>query len=92
MDWSINITDEAEKQLRKLDKQISKRITKYLKTKLKENPRAHGKRLLGEFSDFWRYRIGDYRVIARIQENELLVLVIHIEHRSKVYKKKPKKL
>lgn len=88
MDWSINFTEKARKQLKKLDKEVNSRIIKYLETRIKKNPRSFGSRLLGELSDFWRYRVGDYRVIVSIEDNELIVLVIDVEHRSKVYKVK----
>lgn len=87
MAWKIKLSEQAVKSLAKLDKQIAKRIT----TKLREvatldNPRSSGKALTGNLSGLWRYRIGDYRVVCDIEDNILVILVIDIEHRSRVYK------
>lgn len=87
MAWHISFTPRAEKELKKLGKQESQKITIYLRERVATNPRAIGKALKGELREFWRYRIGDYRVLAKIQDEKLLVLVVHIGHRSKVYEK-----
>ena len=50
-----------------------------------QNPRATGKALQGEFSGLWRYRVGDYRLICEIRENELVILVLEIGHRKNIY-------
>ena len=89
MGWQVKYETKAEKQLVKLPSQEQLRIT----DKLREisdsgNPRERGKSLKGKFSNRWRYRIGDYRVICDIQDDILVILVIEIGHRSKVYKKK----
>ena len=52
-----------------------------------ENPRIHGKGLVGDLSGFWRYRIGDYRIICEILEKEIKILVLEVGHRSKIYNK-----
>jgi mRNA interferase RelE/StbE len=87
--WTIKIDKDVQRSMKKLDKQIAKRIT----TKLREisqleNPRQQGKGLTGNLSGLWRYRVGDYRIVADIEDNVLVILVVDIEHRSKVYKRK----
>ncbi len=87
MTWTINYTDTARKQLRKLDKQTARRIVDYMDCRIKENenPRSLGKALRGELGEFWRYRVGNIRVICDIQDNVLNVLVVKIGHRKDVY-------
>ncbi len=89
MAWEIRLDAKAEKDLSKLDKPIAKRITRFLREKvsLADNPRQRGKSLTGNLSGLWRYRIGDYRVIAEIQDDKLVVLAVKIGHRSNVYEK-----
>ena len=89
MGWQVKYETKAEKQLVKLPFQEQLRITDKLREiSDSENPRERGKSLKGKFSNRWRYRIGDYRVICDIQDDILVILVIEIGHRSKVYKKK----
>ncbi len=88
MAWQIKINKNIQHTLKKLDKQIAKRIT----TKLREisnleNPRSIGKPLVGDMSGLWRYRVGDYRIICSIEDEVLLILVVDVAHRSKVYRK-----
>ena len=85
MAWTIEFSSRAEKQLRKIDKQIVRRILKFLKTKVEENPKAVGKYLKGNLSDLWSYRIGDYRLICNFQEKRMIVLVLEIGHRREIY-------
>jgi len=87
MTWTIKFFDKKfEKNFKKIDKTIQKRIKNYLKDKVAIAPYSYGKPLSGDLSDFWRYRVGNYRIICRIKDEELIVLVIEIDHRSKVYK------
>lgn len=88
MAWKVKISDVAEKQLKKLDKSIQKRILDYLKDRINgcKNPRHFGEALKGDKSGLWRYRIGDFRIICEIQENELIVLTLAIGHRREIYK------
>ncbi|MBY0501639.1 MAG: type II toxin-antitoxin system RelE/ParE family toxin [Alphaproteobacteria bacterium] len=85
--WSIHFNKIAQKNFEKLDKQTQKKIQKFLRERLlqAENPRLLGKPLSGNLSDFWRYRIEDYRVICKIEDKELIILVVRIAHRSRVY-------
>ena len=76
----------AQKQFKKLDSAIQKRIKDYTQElQTLENPRDRGKALAGNLSGFWRYRVGDYRIICEIIDSELIIYAIDIAHRSKVY-------
>lgn len=88
MKWNLALSDKAVKQLKKLDKQTSKLIIAWLRKNIEgcEDPRAHGKGLVGDKSGMWRYRIGDYRVLCDIDDGELVVLALEIAHRKSVYR------
>jgi mRNA interferase RelE/StbE len=87
MAWKIDLSSNALKQLRKLDKSIAGRILKFLRDRIEklDDPRKIGKRLQGPLGDFWKYRVGDYRVICSMQDDKLVVWVVRIGHRSEVY-------
>jgi len=87
LNWKISIDSRASKELKKLDKLAQKKIINYLKTQLEliENPRLFGKPLQGNKRGLWRYRVGDYRIICQILDNELLILVIKVGHRKNIY-------
>ncbi len=85
MAWRISFTPQAEKDLSGIDSQNARRINRYLRERVAPNPRAMGGPLKGRLREFWRYRAGDYRVLARIEDEQLLVLVVQIGHRSGVY-------
>ncbi|MBQ7151366.1 MAG: type II toxin-antitoxin system RelE/ParE family toxin [Synergistaceae bacterium] len=89
MAWTIKLTPKAEDDLRRLDRGTAIRIRDKLRniTTL-DNPRQKGKALTGPLSDFWCYRTGDYRILCRIEDKEVIVLVVSIAHRSEVYKKR----
>jgi len=86
--WTIEYTKTAENQLRKLDRQIARRILDYLDDKIAslDNPRSRGKALFGPLGELWRYRVGDYRVICEIQDNVMRILVVEAGHRRQIYK------
>lgn len=90
MIWKVEFDDRARKELRKLDKQTQDRILKWLRTNLatEEDPRRTGKSLKGRMKGLWRYRVGDYRIVSQIQDEQVLILVIRIGHRRDVYDKK----
>ncbi|GAB1433358.1 type II toxin-antitoxin system RelE/ParE family toxin [Spirochaetota bacterium] len=76
----------AEKQFLKLDASIQKQIKKFLvKLVSLDNPRSRGKSLAGSFAELWRYRVGDYRLVCDIQDENVLITVIRIGHRKEVY-------
>lgn len=87
MAWTVEVSDYAEKQLRKLDKPIQKRLLDWLEDRIEgcKNPRHFGEPLRGELAGLWRYRIGDYRVICEIQEKQLVVLALAVGHRREIY-------
>jgi mRNA interferase RelE/StbE len=86
--WTIEYTESARRQLLKLDKQSARRIVTYLKERVAplEDPRGIGKALVGPLEDFWRYRVGKYRIICQLQDNSLRVLVVRIGNRKDVYR------
>jgi mRNA interferase RelE/StbE len=88
--WTIRFSSGAKKALTKLDKPTARRILTFLSEKLGSaaNPREYGKALKGELSDLWRYRVGDYRIICTIEDEQIEILVLRIAHRKEVYKKK----
>ena len=90
MAWKIEIDPTADHELSKLDRQAAKRIIKFLHKRIAplEDPRIIGEALKGShLGDFWKYRVGDYRVIVHIEDDVLLVLVLRVGHRKSVYKK-----
>lgn len=87
MAWDIEYSGKALKALKKIDHTNAKRILDYMDNKIAmlDNPRSLGKPLKGELGEFWRYRIGDYRVICEIQDNRLVILAALIGHRKEIY-------
>jgi mRNA interferase RelE/StbE len=87
--WRIELTDEAVKQLKKMGHTDAKRIRDYLRSRIQplEDPRQLGKPLTGQFSELWRYRVGDYRIIASIEDEEVRILVIRLGHRRDIYRR-----
>lgn len=88
MVWTIDYTETAQKQLRKFDKQIARRILDFLDERVAptQDPRAMGKALTGPLGSFWRYRVGEYRIVCDIQDGRLRVLVVQIGNRREVYR------
>ena len=88
MAWKIDYTESAQRQLRKLDRQVGKRIVDFMDERVAplNDPRSTGKALTGSvFGSYWRYRVGDYRLICNIQDGKLCVLVIEVGNRKEVY-------
>lgn len=89
MAWTIEVDDVALKQLKKLGRTESKRIYDFLRNRIAtlDDPRKQGAALQGsKLGDFWRYRVGDYRIICDIQDHKLVVLVLQIGHRRDIYR------
>lgn len=87
--WKIEFDPAAEKELAKLDPQNAKRILKFLHERVAplNNPRQIGEALKGsKLGEFWKYRVGDYRIISYIEDGELLILVIKIGNRREIYR------
>lgn len=86
MAWKVELTDTAAKQLARLDKTQAQRITKYLRRLMQlEDPRDAGKALTGNWRTYWRYRVGDYRVVCEIRDNEMVIVAVMIGHRGDIY-------
>ena len=87
MNYKLVFTDRAKKQLKKLDKHTAALIIGWLEKNIEncDNPRIHCKGLVENKSGQWRYRIGDYRVICEIQDEEIIVLVLEVGHRREIY-------
>lgn len=85
--WTLRYSDKARHELQKIDKVAAVRIARFLKERLlaSDNPRQHGIAMQGRFRGYWRYRVGDYRIICDIQDDIVTVLVLVIGHRKNVY-------
>lgn len=89
MAWTIRIGDSATKELRKIDKTNTRRILDFLEERVAklEDPRSIGGALKGaQLGNFWKYRVGDYRIICNIQDSVLLILVLRIGSRGEIYR------
>lgn len=88
MVWTIEYADPAKQQLRKLDRQVARRVLDFMDERVAglEDPRSAGKALTGPLGAFWRYRVGDCRVICDIQDGALRVLVVQVGHRREIYR------
>ena len=88
MRYTVEYTSKALKSLKKLDKPVLLMIKSWIEKNLigTTEPRRHGKGLTSNRSGQWRYRAGDYRIIADIEDEKLIILVVEVEHRSRVYK------
>ena len=86
--FKVDYTPKAIKSLKKMDNSARKNIYDWINKNLVdcENPRLHGKALQGDRDNEWRYRVGDYRLIADIQDERILILLLDIDHRSQVYR------
>ena len=88
MAWTIDFDKKAKKEFASLDKSAQKQIDKFLLKLMKStNPRQLGEALKGNMQSFWRYRVGDYRLICSIEDKVLTVVVLRVKHRKEVYKK-----
>ena len=87
MTYQLLTTDQFNKAFKKLDKQTQRIIKAWIDKNLMncENPRIHGKVLVANKAGQWRYRVGDYRILAEIQDYQLVLVLIDIGHRSKIY-------
>ena len=86
MVWQVDFGPRAERALKKLDRQTAARVIAYLEDVAEGDPRARGKALTGDLGGFWRYRVGDWRVLCRIEDARLVVLVVDLGHRREVYR------
>ena len=88
MIFKLRFSDKFEKQISKLDRQTQVTLLRWLVNRIDgiENPRLHGKALTGDKRGLWRYRVGNYRVICEIQDEQLIVLALEVGHRREIYK------
>lgn len=89
MAWLIKFSKKAFKDLEKLDKQTAQRVTRFLRERvaLLDDPRSIGEALEGpKLKDFWKYRVGDYRIVSTIEDRTICILVVKIGNRREVYR------
>jgi len=89
MAWKVELDPAAERELSKLDPQVARRILAFLhgRVAVLDDPRSIGEALKGsKLGEFWKYRVGDYRIISRIEDGALCVLVVKIGNRREVYR------
>ena len=89
MAWRIEVSETAEKQLAKLDKPVAKRLRSFLRERLAslDDPRSIGQALRGsELGEFWKYRVGDWRLICQITDAKILITVVRLGNRREVYR------
>lgn len=83
----VVFADKARKEFLKLDRPVQRQIQVFIvKLQGLHDPRSTGKALAGTFAGCWRYRVGDYRLVCEIKDDEILITVLHIAHRKEVYK------
>ena len=87
MKYRVVFTEKSKKELKKLDKHTASLIIGWIEKNLEgcENPRQHGKGLTANRSGQWRYRVGNYRLIAEIEDDKIIILILSIGHRRDIY-------
>ena len=87
MRYTVEFTEKALKDLKKLDRHTAVLILGWVRKNLEncENPRQHGKGLTADKSGQWRYRVGDYRLLAEIEDSKIRILILNVGHRREVY-------
>jgi mRNA interferase RelE/StbE len=88
--WQIEIDEAARKELGKLDPQVARRVIQFLSTRLQsvKDPRSMGQALKGStLGNFWKYRLGDIRIIASIEDDRLVILVLRVGNRKEIYRR-----
>lgn len=89
MVWQVELSNTARKQFLKLDPAVAKRLTKFLRERIAplDDPRSVGKALLGSvLGNYWRYRVGDYRLVCEIQDGKLRIVVVEVGNRKEIYR------
>ena len=89
MVWAVEFAPAAAKDLRRLDRTTAQRLLKFLDERIRrgEDPRAIGEALRGErLRAYWKYRVGDYRLICRIEDARVVVTVVRVGHRGDIYR------
>ena len=87
MNYGVETTRRFDREFKKLDRYTQQMIKAWIKKNLEgcDNPRLHGKALIGDKKGLWRYRIGDYRLICSIQDERLIILALSVGHRKEIY-------
>ena len=87
MKYDVEYSKTAMNTIKKMESSTSKLIRTWIEKNLMntENPRIKGKALTGDLKGLWRYRVGDYRILAEIQDTKMVILILDIGHRSKIY-------
>jgi mRNA interferase RelE/StbE len=85
--WQVDFTDEAERRFKKLSHPVQKRITRFIMERLQtgDDPRRLAKPLVGKRSGVWRWRVGDYRLVGRLEKTVHTILIVDIGHRKEIY-------
>jgi mRNA interferase RelE/StbE len=81
IEWQL----KAKKELEVLDPPVQKKILRYLRERACDNPRTFGGGLIGDMAGIWRYRVENYRILCRIDDNKLIILVVAVGHRKSIY-------
>ncbi len=87
MPWRVEFDRDAARDLRKLDSRAQRQILRYLRERIAtdEDPRRFGHALTRDLKGLWRYRVGDFRIVASIEDDRFVVLVVTVVHRREVY-------
>ena len=84
--WGLETSPQFDKAARKLDRHVLRRVKAYLDEVCElDDPRSRGKGLTGDLAGYWRYRIGDYRLLVEIRDEQLVIVAITLGHRSDIY-------
>jgi mRNA interferase RelE/StbE len=85
--WRVEFDSDAARDLRKLGAEPQRLILRYLRQRIAtaEDPRRFGRALTGDLKGLWRYRVGDYRIVAAIEDDRFVVLIVTVGHRREVY-------
>ncbi len=88
MIYDLKYEAKAVRQIKKMDPASRRLIKSWIEKNLlnTDNPRLHGKGLKGNLSNYWRYRVGDYRILAEINDSEIVIIIVEIGHRRDVYR------
>ena len=84
--WKVETTDQFDQEFKKLDRSVQRRVLTYLRdVEGLDDPRQRGKGLTANHAGVWRYRVGDYRILAQLIDNTMTVLTLGVGHRRDVY-------
>jgi mRNA interferase RelE/StbE len=87
LDWQIEFDKRAKKELQKLDRHVQKIILAYCREKISKDPKTLGKALTGDLAGLWRFRVGNYRLVCKLEDEKICVLVLRLGHRKSIYSK-----